>query len=148
MVVQSDLSQQQLQLPVLFLQMLQPTGVTDLHVTVLGFPPLKGLFADPMATAHVLGFLASLGLLQHPYDLLFFKSRPPSCISYLEDSRFTWTYLRGAGQPDSGKARRNSVDITAKVPDRFDAVWDFFMLDLAEGVGFEPTNVAFRVVVA
>jgi len=32
---------------------------------------MKGLFADPMAPAHVLGFLASLGLLQHPYDMLF-----------------------------------------------------------------------------
>ena len=47
----------------------KPADLGDLHDGIFGLPAVEGAFADPMATAEILGGCSSCGLLQDGYDL-------------------------------------------------------------------------------
>jgi hypothetical protein len=71
-----------LQLPVLVLELLEPAGVTDLHVSVLLPPPIKGLLGDPDSATDGTRLSARRNLLEDPYDLLLREPALPHDSSF------------------------------------------------------------------
>lgn len=73
-VVEREVGDDALELPVLVFQGAQSLGVADLHATKLALPVVESRVGDAVLTNQVLELNTCIPFLQHPDDLLFRES--------------------------------------------------------------------------